>query len=85
MSTDPVDVAIDRARQGGREGRSVYIRLYLIARRNYDHALEHRLKVLLPEMPQDDQLILEMFLDELDRALALEAFQAPSSPADQQL
>jgi hypothetical protein len=80
MSTDPVDAAIERARHGGREGRSVYIRLYLIARRHYDHILEQRLKQLLPEMPHDDQLVLEMFLDELNRALDLDTFQAPPSP-----
>jgi hypothetical protein len=78
MSDGPLDAALARVRQGRREGRALYIRLYLIARRNHDQTLERQLKRVFSDMPQDDQAILEMVLDELTRALDFETFQAPS-------
>ena len=57
-----------RMLRGGRDGRAVYLKLFVISQKHTNSELETQLVEILPQMPHDDQLIIEFIMNEFARA-----------------
>ena len=62
------ETAKHRILRGGRDGRAVYLKLFLISQKDANSQLETQLVEVLSQMPNDDRLIIEFIMSEFARA-----------------
>jgi galactokinase/mevalonate kinase-like predicted kinase len=61
----------EEIRTGGRRGRAIYLYLHLLTHEQHLPDLEADLRAIFPQLPTDDQAILEFVINELEYNLIL--------------